>query len=198
MGPEEEGNRQGEQVGEAGADQGTGNRLDKSVRAGIAQDGLVDAGDEQAQERGDDQHRQGPGRLQQPVRGHVGKEVESQGNEQTGHGEYRVQDRPKQFLLHTSPLKRRDFRNLDCRGCVTSASALSRLTSPPAIFLPLAVAGGSPFCFTFCCCFLTWLRHPEQGLLLREKRGPFCSGKPPRADLCTGRRADLSRHTYTE
>ncbi len=36
-------------------------------------------------------------------------------------------------------------RKLDCRGCVTAASALSRLTSPLSKFPPLAVDRGSPF-----------------------------------------------------
>ena len=35
-------------------------------------------------------------------------------------------------------------RTLDCRGCVTAASALSRVTSQPVIFPPPAVTGCSP------------------------------------------------------
>lgn len=36
------------------------------------------------------------------------------------------------------------FRNLDCRGGITAAAALSRLTSPPTKLPPMAVVGGSP------------------------------------------------------
>lgn len=36
-------------------------------------------------------------------------------------------------------------RSLDCRGGITAAAALSRLTSPPTKFPPQAVVGGSPF-----------------------------------------------------
>lgn len=33
-----------------------------------------------------------------------------------------------------------------------------------------------------CQYIFAWLRRPEQRLLLREKDGPFCPGKPPQAD----------------
>ncbi len=100
---DEQGNHQGNQVGDAGAGQGADDRLEEGVNAGIAQDGFIDPRGQEGQEGGNEEQGNGPGRLDQAGLGNLQGKVEGDGKKQAGYGEQRVQGRPEEFLFHGAP-----------------------------------------------------------------------------------------------
>lgn len=94
----EQGNDEGNEIGDTGTDQRSHDRLEKDIHSGIAQQAPVNPGDPQRRQGRDQQQRQGPQHLGHPDSRNAEGEIEFNRNEQTRRDKQCIQEDPPDLL----------------------------------------------------------------------------------------------------